>query len=94
MGIVLLVNKFTQAVDVLKISHNAVSKLLNQEENRKNLTAKFESDINENSKSDSYMLKAKLGNIDLMEAMLAINLIPNRFEDLRINKIQVVNPEH
>lgn len=94
MGIVLLVNKFTEAVDVLKISHNAVSKLLNQEENRKNLTAKFESDINENSKSDSYMLKAKLGNIDLIEAMLAINLIPNRFENLRINKIQVINPEH
>lgn len=93
MGIILLQNKFTKAVDILKISHNNVSRLLNKEENRKNLTAKFESDIVEDSKSDSYMLKSKLGNIDLMEAMLAINLIPNRFEDLRINKIQVINPK-
>ena len=93
MGIVLLKNKFTQSVDVLKISHNIVSKLLNQEEGRKNLTAKFESDIVEDSKSDSYMLKAKYGNIDLMETMLALNLIPNKFENLRINKIQVINPE-
>ena len=40
--------------------------------NRKNLTGKYEEDIVENSKSDSRMLKAVQGNVELMEAMLVL----------------------
>ena len=92
MGCILLKNKYTNTFDIIKVSHNICTAKLNQVEGRTNLTAKFESDIVEDSKSDSFMLKAKRGNIDLMEVMLAINLMPNRFEDVSINKIKVINP--
>ena len=43
-----------------------------QNPGRKNLTGKYEEDVVENSKSDSRMLKAVQGNIELMEAMLVL----------------------
>ena len=92
MGCLILKNKHNNTVDIVKITHNVCTSNLNQVEGRKNLTAKFEADIVEDSKSDSFMLKSKRGNIDLMEIMLAINLMPNRFEDLKINKIKAFNP--
>jgi hypothetical protein len=59
------------------------------------LIGKFEEDINENSKSDSFMLKAKFGNIDLMETMVALNFIPEEFQNgAIISKIHVINPRY
>jgi len=39
------------------------------------------------------MLKAKFGNIDLMETMIVLNLIPEEFDNGSvISKIHVINP--
>lgn len=93
LGIILLKNNLTNSFEVIKISKNNLRAQLNNGKSRENLLAKFEEDINEDSKSDSYMLKAKFGNIDLMETMIALNLIPEEFENGSIiSRIHVINP--
>ena len=94
-GIVLLKNNITNNIEVIKISGNNLRAQLNNGRTRENLIGKFEEDINENSKSDSFMLKAKFGNIDLMETMIALNFIPEEFQDgAIISKIHVINPRY
>ena len=70
----LLQNKYTGLVTVLKLtnSRNVLYEHKFQNPGRKNLTGKYEEDVVENSKSDSRMLKAVQGNIELMEAMLVL----------------------
>jgi hypothetical protein len=59
----------------------------------KNLTYGLgESDIIENSKVNSKMLKATKGNIRLMETLLVLNNM-NFTGDLNISQIQVINPK-
>ena len=74
-GMLLLQNRHTGLVTVLKLT-NSSYKLTHQHhfdnKNRKNLTGKYEEDVVENSKSDSRMLKAVQGNVELMEAMLVL----------------------
>lgn len=92
-GIVLLRNTLTNSFEIVKISNNNLRAQLNNGKTRENLIGKFEEDITEDSKSDSYMLKAKFGNIDLMETMIALNLIPEEFENSGvISRIHVINP--
>lgn len=92
-GIIILKNTLTNNFEIVKISSNYLRGQLNNGKSRENLTGKFEEDINEDSKSDSYMLKAKYGNIDLMEAMVALNFIPEEFENgAVISRIHVINP--
>lgn len=94
-GIVLLRNTITNNIEVIKISGNNLRAQLNNGSTRENLIGKFKEDIDENSKSDSYMLKAKFGNIDLMETMIALNLIPEEFQDgVIISKMHVINPRY
>jgi hypothetical protein len=73
-GILLLQNRYTGLITVLKLTSSV--KLTEQHHfgnnNRKNLSGKYEEDVVENSKSDSRMLKAVQGNVELMEAMLVL----------------------
>jgi hypothetical protein len=73
-GIILLQNVHTGLVTVLKLtnSHDITRQHKFDGNTRKNLTGKFEEDVVEDSKSDSRMLKAVQGNIELMEAMLVL----------------------
>ena len=58
---------------------------------RKGLTGRYESDVAQKSKSNSLMLEAVNGNVELMETLLLINQMTG-LEGRVIGNIQVVNP--
>ena len=93
-GMLLLQNKHTELVTVVKLSSSEVDKDVKFEQSgRKNLTAKYEEDVIENSKSDSRMLKAVEGNVELMEAMIVLqNLKFNSDANLNIQEFKLINP--
>lgn len=59
--------------------------------NRKGLTGTYEADVVQKSKSNSLMVEAVNGNIELMETMLLINQMSG-IEGYTIGSVQVVNP--
>jgi hypothetical protein len=83
-------NESLDLMEVVKIS-NSNLKYQNTFGKNKNLIGAHEDDINEDSRSDSLMLKAVNGNIELIEAMLVLdNLTFNK--DIRIGNLQVISP--
>ena len=94
-GMLLLQNKYTGLVTVLKLtnSRDVLYEHKFQNPGRKNLTGKYEEDVVENSKSDSRMLKAVQGNVELMEAMLVLqNLKFASDANLNIQEFKLINP--
>lgn len=93
-GILLLQHKYTGLVTVLKLtSSNVLETIRFNHPERKNLTGKYEEDVVENSKSDSRMLKAIDGNIELMEAMLVLqNLKMGTNDKMNIQEFKLINP--
>ena len=94
-GMILLQNRYTGLVTVLKLtsSQDLTRQHSFDTAGRQNLTGKFEDDVVENSKSDSRMLKALQGNVELMEAMLVLqNLKFNSNANLNIQEFKVINP--
>ena len=94
-GMILLQNKYTGLITVLKLtnSRNLRYQHTFNANGRKNLTGKFEEDVVENSKSDSRMLKALQGNVELMEAMLVLqNLQVATNAKMNIQEFKVFNP--
>lgn len=59
--------------------------------NRKGLTGTYESDVVQKSKSNSLMVEATNGNVELMETMLIINQLSG-IQGYTVGNIQVVNP--
>jgi hypothetical protein len=74
-GMLLFYNEELDVIEVVKISNKDLKYLNNWGDSRTNLTGAHDVDISENSRSDSLMLKAANGNIELMEAMLVLNSI-------------------
>ena len=94
-GMLLLQNKYTGLVTVLKLTNSRDLRYQHKFENkgRQNLTGKYEEDVVENSKSDSRMLKAVQGNVELMEAMLVLqNMKLTTDANLNIQEFKVINP--
>ena len=94
-GMLLLQNKYTGLVTVLKLtnSHDLTKQHKFENKGRQNLTGKYEEDVVENSKSDSRMLKAVQGNVELMEAMFVLqNLKIDSNSKLNIQEFKVFNP--
>ena len=94
-GILLLQNKNTGLVTVLKLtnSQNLIYQHHFDGKNRKNLTGKYEEDVVENSNTDSRMLKAVQGNVELMEAMFVLQNL--KFDDntnMNVQEIKLINP--
>lgn len=89
-GMLLLHNKQSDLIEVIKIS-NANLKYQNSWGNNKNLIGAHEVDATEDSRSDSLMLKAVNGNIEMIEAMLVLNNITSN-KELQIGNIQVISP--
>ena len=73
-GMIILQNS-DDLIEVVKISNNNLKYENSWGPNNKNLIGAHESDITEDSRSDSLMLKAANGNIELIEAMLVLNNI-------------------
>jgi hypothetical protein len=102
-GMIAFRNKLNRKqIDFIKISNRSLNYLhYFEDENkvknnkRSNLTYAFESDVVEDSKSDSLMLKASNGNIELEEALVVINQMKNLFgegfEDAAVGNIEVMS---
>lgn len=94
-GMLLLQNKHTGLVTVLKLTNSRDLKYQHKFENknRKNLTGKYEEDVVEDSNTDSRMLKALQGNVELMEAMLVLqNLQFASDANLNVQEFKLINP--
>ena len=94
-GILLLQNKYTGLITVLKLTNsiNLTYQHTFKNKNRKNLTGKYEEDVVESSKSDSRMLQARQGNVELMEAMFVLqNLKISGNSPMNIQEIKMINP--
>ena len=92
-GVIFLQNIHTKNVEILTTSINLLHNDQSKDPKMKNLTYGLgESDIIENSKVNSKMLKATKGNIRLMETLLVLNNM-NFTGDLNISQIQVINPK-
>lgn len=94
-GMLLLQNVNTGLVTVLKLTNSQDLTYQHKFEGkgRKNLTGKYEEDVVENSKSDSRMLKAVQGNVELMEAMIVLQNTQFASDaNLNIQEFKIINP--
>lgn len=89
-GMIILQNS-DDLIEVVKISNNNLKYENSWGPNNKNLIGAHESDITEDSRSDSLMLKAANGNIELIEAMLVLNNI-GFSKNVQLGGIQVISP--
>ena len=64
-----VVYKFTNQIDVVKISTSMLKRSRELVKGRHGLTGAFESDIISQNKPNSLMMESVNGNIELMEAM-------------------------
>lgn len=100
LGIIVLRNKVNvNQIKVLKISNSYLK--YNRHiggKNRTLLCGAFSSDLQENSKPNSLMLKGITGNVELMETIVALNELPSLFQgqyaNAIIDNIQVINPSN
>lgn len=91
-GIIFLQNVHTRHVEVITVALNNLDINPSKNNKMKNLTYGLgESDIIENSKSNSKMLEATNGNIRLMETMMVLNNLKFN-DDINISQIHVINP--
>ena len=90
-GVLLIQDITTDLVEVVKISSNDPKYMHNWGTNRTNLTGAHEIDITEDSRSDSLILKAANGNIELIETMLVLNNMTHN-KPMQLGKIQVITP--
>lgn len=93
LGIVLLKNKLTHDIEVVKLTTQMVTRKIDPLNKNKLITQCFAADIVDKS-SANFLLEAVNGNVELLETMLAINLISRVFkrEGAKVHSIQVVNP--
>ena len=92
LGIILMKNKFTKQIDVVKVTTDDIFRP-HYMNGRKNITGRFESDIIENNKTNSLILESIQGNIELMEAMFALNTLPALFDGNKhiLGSVMVIN---
>lgn len=94
LGIILLKNKSTGQLDVLRVCPSPLKDLKHiGGEDRTLLSGNFEPDIVQKSNSKSLMLPSLTGNIELMETMLVLNNLKSVFnKNTAIGTIEVINP--
>lgn len=91
MGIVLVKNNFTNAVDVITVSDKVLFGYNIQARGRKKITAKFSDDVTEENQSKG-IFESTNGNIETIKTMLLLNQIPETLRGLAINEIRIINP--
>lgn len=92
-GILIMHKKNSDLIELVKISSSNLKYVNNWGPNRTNLIGAHEVDTTEDSKSDSLMLKAANGNIELMETMFVLNNMKFN-KSIQLGKIQVISPFH
>jgi hypothetical protein len=86
-------NKYTGQIEIIKFSSRELD-MPCRINGRKYLTGAFQPDIVEDKKTNTLILESNYGNIELMEAMTALNANPQLFDNFNavIGSIQVINP--
>ena len=91
LGMVFLKNVHNGNITVIKLTGATLDRLVEFGKGRTNINSNYATDIEEDSKGNSLMLKAYVGNIEAMEAMLALQHIDFGY-DIKISDIKVINP--
>ena len=108
LGIILVENRFTGVINVIKLSNTTWQDLTTpvllggasikdvKKNNRKLITGTFESDIKQKQRPGSLVLDSTYGNIELMQTMNIINMLPSIFgnNNALVGEITVVNSTH
>lgn len=90
LEIITLRNKETNQLDFVSVSTNTLHQKLNIN-NRKSLLAKFLTDAQAEQQFKRLALVGDMGNLELMQVMLAINYSKG-FENATVGNISVINP--
>lgn len=95
LGVLLLRNKLTSQIDVIKVTTSKLKYRRSFGKGRDGLTGAFEPDMVQKTKSKSLMLQSVNGNIELMETMLVLNNIPELFDgNALVGNVHVMNPNY
>ena len=90
-GMIMVRNTITGHIDVIKVSMGDPTYLYDWGgKKHTNLIGAYESDDYENARSDSMMLKAAKGNIEMIEAMLVLNNL-HFSQPVTIGKISMIS---
>lgn len=99
LGILLFENKITRLIDVVKISGQydptkAAELGGENSKNRNSLLGTFIADEVVNADSNSQIMEGAIGNVELMEAMLLLNKLPQLFQDQvrGVGRIELIVP--
>lgn len=94
VGVILIRNKITQQIDVVKITTSIPKWKRKFAKGSDILTGAHEANIAQFSKSGSKILQSVDGNIEMIEAMLVLNNIPELFEqNALVGEIKCMNPK-
>ena len=108
LGIIIVRNKVTDVLNIIKLSNTTWQDLRSpvllggaslkdvKRNTRKLITGNFESDIKQKQRPESMALESTYGNIELMQVMNIINMLPNRFNNNNaiLGEIIVTNPRN
>lgn len=106
LGVILVLNKFTRQINVIKVSNatwqtqDSIVKLGGTDyldvKNNKNstITGNFESDIIQRQKPKNLIMESTYGNIELMQTMAILNMLPKLFYENSavIGEVMVMDP--
>lgn len=97
LGIILVRNKINQKqVDIIKLTASNPNYERKFSKGRHLLNGAFAEDLVENQNGNSLMLNSTNGNIEAIEAVLALNNLPSIFQGSRgnlvIGRIKIINP--
>lgn len=95
LGIILIRNKITDKIDVIKLSHSYdLDAQIEFGNNRTTLFGNYISDHVAKSDPKSLVMANTRGNMELMETMYALNCIPSTFnnDNAFVGEIQIINP--
>lgn len=94
MDIIMLANKLTGIVDVIRLSSSDLTRRTSINGDRLMLTAEFEDDVTAKNKPKELMMENYQGNLELMQTMLTINHLHDLFRgNYKIGSIQVMNTQ-
>lgn len=91
LGMLFLKNVHNGNVTVIKLTGAQLDRLVDFGQGRTNMNGKYAADIEEDSKGDSLMLKSYVGNIEAIEAMVALQNIEFG-HNIKVSEIKVINP--
>lgn len=94
LGIILVRNKTTDRIDVIKLSSTFdLDAEIGYGNNRTTLFGNFVSDHVAKSQPNSLVMQSTRGNVELMETMYALNCIPNTFNNNNgfLGEVQVIS---